>query len=76
MQSTTDPSTVQALTLRKACALSGGVRKLAKFLHVPPGAVARWLDGNDKPPARVFLDCVDLLLFHERHLSAGTASAR
>jgi len=73
MQSPTALAPVQALTLRKACELSGGVPKLAKFLHVPPSAVIRWLDGREKPPARIFLDCVDILLFHERHLSARAA---
>jgi DNA-binding transcriptional regulator YiaG len=73
MQSPIAHATVQALTLRKACELSGGVPKLARFLHVPASAVKRWLDGGEKPPARIFLDCVDILLFHERHLSAGAA---
>jgi hypothetical protein len=73
MQSITTLTAVQALTLRKACELSGGVPKLAKFLHVPSTAVARWLDGNEKLPPRIFLDCVDIVLFHERHLSARAA---
>jgi hypothetical protein len=67
-------TTVQTLTLHKACELAGGVSKLANFLHVPPISLVRWLDGAEKPPTRVFLDCVDIVLFHERHL-AGSGEA-
>lgn len=58
----------QTLTLQKACKLVGGVFKLAHYLHVPAGSLSQWLDGAERPPTRVFLDCVDLVLFHERHL--------
>ena len=58
----------QALTLSKACELVGGRSKLAQYLHAPLAAVAQWLDGDERPPSRVFRDCVDLVLFHERHL--------
>jgi hypothetical protein len=63
-------TTVQTVTLHKACELIGGVSKLANFLHVSAISVTRWLDGEEKPPTRVFVDCVDLVLFHERHLTA------
>jgi hypothetical protein len=59
---------VQTLTLHKACELVGGVSKLAHYLHVPAESLFAWLDGDERPPTRVFLDCVDLVLFHERHL--------
>jgi hypothetical protein len=67
-------TTVQTLTLHKACELVGGVSKLSHYLHVPTRSVRRWLDGDERPPTRVFLDCVDLVLFHERHLAAGSAA--
>ena len=62
-------SPLHALTIQKACKLAGGPLKLAGYLHAPVAAVARWLKGEQRPPARVFVDCVDLVLFHERHLS-------
>jgi hypothetical protein len=62
-------TTVQTITLHKACELIGGVSKLANFLHVPAISITRWLDGEEKPPTRVFVDCVELVLFHERHLA-------
>ena len=67
-------TTVQTLTLHKACELVGGVSKLANYLHEPAISVMRWLDGDERPPSRVFLDCVDVVLFHERHLAADTAA--
>ena len=67
------PTTVQMLTLSKACELAGGVSKLAVYLHVPAPSVVRWLHGDERPPSRVFLDCVDLVLLHERHLVPVTS---
>jgi hypothetical protein len=67
-------TTVQTLTLHKACELLGGVSKLANYLHVPAISLVRWLDGDERPPTRVFLDCVDVVLFHERHFAAGSAA--
>jgi hypothetical protein len=61
-------STMQTLALRKACELLGGISKLASYLHVPARSVTRWLRGEEKPPTPVFIDCVDIVLFHERHL--------
>ena len=67
-------TTLQTLTLHKACELIGGVSKLANHLRVPAVSVTRWLDGDEKPPLRIFLDCVDIVLFHERHLGLGKSS--
>jgi len=64
--------TVQAVTLQTACGLVGGVPKLATHLGVPAASIQRWLDG-EKPPTKVFLDCVDIVLFHERHLGPTDA---
>ena len=64
---------MQTVTLHTACELLGGISKLANFLHVSPVSLTRWLDGDEKPPTRVFLDCVDIVLFHERHLPAPGA---
>lgn len=61
--------TVQTVVLHTACELAGGVPKLAHHLGVPAAKVARWLERNEKPPTKVFLDCVDIVLFHERHLA-------
>ena len=66
-------TTVQTLTLHKACELVGGVSKLASYLHVPVQSAMRWLDGDERPPTRVFLDCVDVVLFHERHFAGSAA---
>jgi hypothetical protein len=59
--------------MHKACTLVGGVSKLAHYLHEPTTSVMRWLDGDERPPTRVFLDCADVILFHERHLADSTA---
>jgi hypothetical protein len=58
---------LQTETVQKACRLAGGVSKLAKYLHVPATLVSRWVNGDERPPMRAFRDCVDLILFHERH---------
>ena len=56
--------TVQRLVLHTACELAGGEAKLAHHLGVPAMALSRWLHGDEKPPTKVFLDCVDIVLFH------------
>lgn len=63
--------TVQSLVLQTACELAGGEGKLAHHLGVSAMALSRWLHGVEKPPTKVFLDCVDIVLFHERHLASG-----
>lgn len=56
------------LIMQTACSLAGGLRRLADHLGVRATSVARWLSGKEKPPATVFMACVDIVLLHERHL--------
>jgi hypothetical protein len=63
--------TIHTETLRTACQLVGGVSKLANHLHVRGIVLGRWLSGEARPPARVFVDCVNIVLLHERHLDTA-----
>ena len=54
--------TVHTRVLHRACQIVGGVDKLAARLGVSRTMLYRWLDGEDDPPARVFLKAVDLIL--------------
>ena len=54
--------TVHTRVLHRACQIVGGVDKLAARLGVSRTMLYRWLDGEDVPPARVFLKAVDLIL--------------
>ena len=54
--------TVHTRALHRACQILGGVEALAKYLGVPPRVVHRWLEGEENPPASVFLKVVDLIL--------------
>jgi DNA-binding transcriptional regulator YdaS (Cro superfamily) len=59
---------IQTETIRTACQLAGGASKLARHLQVRAMQLTRWLKGEERPPARVFVHCVDIVLLHERHL--------
>lgn len=54
-------TTVYTRTLHRACEVAGGVAELAAQLRVPAIALQRWLDGEEIPPTRVFLQCVDII---------------
>jgi hypothetical protein len=40
----------------------GGVESLAQELHVGVDVLHRWLEGEDVPPSRIFLQAVDLVM--------------
>ena len=48
-------------TLACAAATIGGASRLAEFLRVPRGRLARWLAGEEAPPQEVFLDALDVI---------------
>jgi len=48
-------------TLACAAATIGGAARLAQFLKVPRGRLARWLAGEEPPPQEVFLDALDVI---------------
>jgi hypothetical protein len=54
--------TVYTRALHRACQILGGVEQLAEYLKVSRTMLHRWLDGEDIPPASVFLKAVDLVL--------------
>lgn len=54
--------TVYTRVLHRACQMVGGVDKLASHLRVSVALLYRWLEGDDVPPSRVFLNAVDLVL--------------
>lgn len=53
---------VYGRTLQKAAELSGGQKKLARYLRVPLADLERWLAGTDAPPISVFLKAIDFIL--------------
>ena len=54
--------TVHTRVLHRACQVMGGVQHLARHLKVTPETLHAWLEGEDEPPAHVFLKAVDLIL--------------
>lgn len=54
--------TVYTRVLHRACQILGGVAQLAAHLRVSAVLLHRWLEGDDVPPANVFLVAVDLVL--------------
>ena len=54
--------TVHTRVLHRACQIAGGVEKLAARLRVPAATLYRWLDGDGRPPAPVFLRAVDIVM--------------
>ena len=54
--------TVHARTLARAAQIVGGAAALADRLRVAPEGLHIWLSGKAEPPARVFLEAVDILV--------------
>jgi hypothetical protein len=54
--------TVYSRTLHRACEILGGLDRLARHLGVPRAALARWIDGSEEPPLKIFLAAVDIVL--------------
>jgi hypothetical protein len=54
--------TVHTRVLHRACQIMGGVDALARHLKVSRELLHAWLEGEDAPPASVFLRAVDLIL--------------
>lgn len=54
--------TVHTRALHRACQILGGVKALAKHLGVSASTLHRWLEGDEVPPASIFLKAVDLIL--------------
>ena len=54
--------TVYTRVLHRACQKMGGVESLARELHVGVDVLHRWLEGEDVPPSRIFLQAVDLVM--------------
>jgi hypothetical protein len=53
--------TVYTRVLHRACQKLGGVQELANELRVSLELLHRWLEGEDVPPAKIFLKAVDLV---------------
>ena len=56
-----DVRNVYTETLACAAATIGGAARLAEFLRVPKGRLARWLAGEEPLPQEVFLDALDVI---------------
>ena len=54
--------TVYTRVLHRACQKLGGIEALAQELHVAVEVMHRWLEGEDVPPSRIFLQAVDLVM--------------
>jgi hypothetical protein len=54
--------TVYTRVLHRACQKMGGVEALAQELRVGADLLHRWLEGEDVPPSRIFLQAVDLVM--------------
>jgi hypothetical protein len=54
--------TVYTRVLHRACQIVGGVTQLARQLKVSRALLHSWLEGEDVPPASIFLQAVDLIL--------------
>ena len=63
---------VYGRTLQKAAELSGGTKKLARYLRVPLAELEKWLAGNGAPPMNVFLKAVDFVLDETPSPAAGS----
>lgn len=61
-------ASVYARTLHRACLVLGSIEQLARHLEVSDVQLRRWLIGAEKPPERVFLGAVEIVL-----LQAGGA---
>jgi hypothetical protein len=57
-------ASVQSRALHRACLIVGGVDLLAQRLSVSVEALKGWLKGDDLPPERVFLACVEIILLY------------
>jgi hypothetical protein len=57
-------ASVYARTLHRACLVLGGLEALARHLTEPEEFLRRWLMGEQEPPERVFLACVEVVLLH------------
>lgn len=68
---------IHSRALRRAAELLGGTQELCDHLQVPAGAMRRWLEDSDTPPAGIFFRVVDLIVeaqaVSERAPSAPTA---
>jgi hypothetical protein len=66
-----EQSSVYARTLHRACLVLGGIQQLAKHLEVLEASLRPWITGEEEPPERVFLACVEIVLLH----ATGTGRA-
>lgn len=63
---------VYVRTLQKAAELSGGQKKLARYLRVPLAELEKWIAGSSPPPVNVFLKAVDFVLEETPSPAAGS----
>jgi hypothetical protein len=63
---------VYSRTLQKAAELSGGQKKLARYLRVPIADLEKWIAGEDTPPINVFLKAIDFVLDETPSPAAGS----
>lgn len=57
-------ASVYSRALHRACLVVGGVDLLAQRLEVDVESLRGWLRGDEQPPERVFLACVEVILLY------------
>jgi hypothetical protein len=57
-------ASVYSRALHRACLVVGGVDVLAGRLEVAVDQLKGWLQGDQQPPERVFLACVEIILLY------------
>jgi len=62
-------------TLRKALGALGSREELAQYLNVSVDDISRWLNGEDVPPPRQYLEAIDLVEAGRRQARQGQQAA-
>lgn len=57
-------ASVYSRALHRACLVVGGIDLLSQRLEVDEDKLRGWLKGDEQPPERVFLACVEIVLLY------------
>ena len=55
-------ASVYSRALHRACLIVGGLPALARRLEVDEAGLLGWIQGEARPPERVFLACIEIIL--------------
>ena len=59
MQAAVENSVTRTLAL--ALSTIGSLERLAGYLGVPEADIARWMEGEGRPPTRIYMKALDLV---------------